>query len=282
MEAGFEVALWHQVLLAVVSVVVGLVGGMTGLALGVLRLPLLIVLGFPPSLAAGTNIGVSALGALGGSIRHIKEGRVIPRLVVVMGVPSLVGAFLGGYYGGGIPDGLILSVVAGLIGWSGVSMLFQAHRQRMAVATPGGDGGGEAGSLRVGSQEDGSAYEAGRLGVQVSIGGVIGLLGGAVGLLLGSLRLPAMIHVLRISIHGAVGTNLAIGFTVGVFGFGGHLLRDEVELSTWLVMGVGAVIGAYLGARQTGRLSDRALRFIIGLILCAMSVVMMYQALEVL
>ena len=262
----FDLELWHLVVLGPISALVGLVGGMTGLALGTLRLPFLVALGVPPALAAGTNIGVSALGALGGSVRHIQERRVIPRLVVVVGVPSVVGAFLGGYYGGLVSDGLILLAVAGLIAWSGGSMLYQVRR-RVAVATSG-----------VEKEERRPSFDAVRVGAEMAVGGGIGLLGGAVGLVLGTLRLPAMIQILRIGAHRAAGTNLVVGFAVGVFGFGGHLLRDEVNFATWVVMGIAALAGSYVGARQTGRLSDRSLRLAIGAILSVMSVIMLYQA----
>ena len=112
----------------------------------------------------------------------------------------------------------------------------------------------------------------------MAVGGGIGLLGGAVGLVLGTLRLPAMIQILRIGPHRAAGTNLVVGFAVGVFGFGGHLLRNEVNFTTWAVMGTAALVGSYVGARQTGRLSDRSLRLTIGVILSVMSVIMLYQA----
>jgi uncharacterized membrane protein YfcA len=68
-----------------------------------------------------------------------------------------------------------------------------------------------------------------------------------------------------------VGTNLVVGFFLGSAGFAGHAARDEVE---WLVLAVSiaaALPGAWLGARFTGRLSDRALRAAIGMVLLAVA-----------
>jgi len=61
-----------------------------------------------------------------------------------------------------------------------------------------------------------------------------------------------------------VGTNLVVGFFLGASGFLGHVARLEVE---WAVLGVslaGALPGAWLGSRLTGRLSELALKRAIG------------------
>jgi uncharacterized membrane protein YfcA len=71
--------------------------------------------------------------------------------------------------------------------------------------------------------------------------------------------------------HAAVGTNLIVGFFLGVAGFLGHLVRLEVD---WLVLAVslvGAVPGGWLGARATGRVSEPALRTLIGVTLLAVA-----------
>jgi uncharacterized membrane protein YfcA len=73
--------------------------------------------------------------------------------------------------------------------------------------------------------------------------------------------------------HRAVGTNLVVGFFLGVSGFAGHLVRGEVE---WALLGVSvaaAIPGSLLGARLTGRLSERALRRAIGVALLVVGVV---------
>src|SRR2546430_1391904 len=57
----------------------------------------------------------------------------------------------------------------------------------------------------------------------VLTGAAIGVLGGLVGLILGSLRMPALLKWVGEAPSRAVGTNLAVGFCVGVAGVIGHL-----------------------------------------------------------
>jgi uncharacterized membrane protein YfcA len=163
-----------------------------------------------------------------------------------MAPPSIVGAFAGGFLGHLVPDALLLGIVALVLAWNGFDLLFRPIAPR-PVDEP-------------------------RLGPAVGFGFVIGLIGGAIGVILGTLRVPALLRAVGMTPHRAVGTNLVVGFFVGVFGFAAHAVRLEVE---WAILGaglVGAVPGAMLGARTTGRLSEDALRRALGIALLAIAV----------
>lgn len=222
----------------------GFLGSMVGLVLGSLRLPAVLLASGSTAAAAGTNIAVSAVAALSGGVTHARAGRVSWRIVAWMTPPSVLGAFAGGYFAHLVPGRLLLAAIAVVLAWSGLDLLFQlraapdSHRPRLAAAVSGA---------------------------------LIGLLGGAVGLILGTLRMPALLRSVGLPPHSAVGTNLVVGFFLGVAGFAGHLVRSEVE---WLVLAVGvagAVPGAWLGARATGRLDELALKRLIGITLLAVA-----------
>ena len=65
-----------------------------------------------PATAAGTNIAVSAAAALSGGLTHARAGRVDWRIAAWMTPPSVAAAFLGGYFGGRVPEGLLLGGIA--------------------------------------------------------------------------------------------------------------------------------------------------------------------------
>ena len=184
-----DLRLWHAVLLTVASTGVGVLGGFVGLALGSMRLPLLLFVGMPVTTAAGTNILVSSLSAMSGSFRHLREGRVDLRVVLAMGIPSVVGAFAGGFWSQKAPESLLLAAVTLLVAWQGVEFVAMARKE---------DG------VRNGSPLDEPQPPSGmrRFGIGAVIGLSIGLLGGAVGLILGSIRLPALVRVLRMDLKG--------------------------------------------------------------------------------
>ena len=122
------VLLWHAVLLAIISFLVGILGGFVGLALGTMRLPAMLLLGMPAPVAGGTNIMVSSLASLAGTIRHLRAGRVNLRIVLTMGVPAFLGAFIGGLFSDRTPEHLLIALAGALVFWQGVEFL--PHRPR--------------------------------------------------------------------------------------------------------------------------------------------------------
>jgi hypothetical protein len=220
--------------------------------LGTLRLPLIILLASSPASAAGTNIGISAASAAAGSMRHAREGRVSWPVVWWMLPPSVAGAFLGGYFGSDLPETALLAVAAGILVFNGIDLLvrpFHARprtRLRIAPAVAGGFG--------------------------------VGALGGAIGVILGTMRMPVLLRGVGMTAAKAVGTNLVVGFAVGAVGLAAHAARLEVE---WELLAVGApaaIVGGWLGAHVTGRLSELFLRRAIGVALIVIAAALAVEA----
>ncbi|MDA1348263.1 MAG: sulfite exporter TauE/SafE family protein [Chloroflexi bacterium] len=263
-----DLRVWHAVLLTLSSVAIGVLGGFVGLALGSIRLPILLFVGMPVPTAAGTNILVSSLSAMTGSIRHVRGGRVDFKVVLTMGVPSVAGAFIGGFWSGAAPESLLLAIVAVLVAWQGVEFTIMARKHK-------GDVGGNP---LFGSQSPESESQERRPGLAAVIGLVIGLLGGAVGLILGSIRLPALVRMLKMDLRVVAGTNMLIGFVLGITGWIAHASRGEVDYPILVMMGAGAMVGSQYGAKLTGRASARTLLFTMGWVLVVVAVAMGWQA----
>jgi len=227
------------------SFAAGYLGAAVGLVLGTLRLPAMLFLAGSPAAGAGTNIAVSAAAAAAGGWRHAREGRVDWRVVAWMTPPSVVGAVAGALVGGAIPERLLLAVVAAVLAWNGVDLLV-----RTVEARP---------------------REHPRVWPAAFLGFVIGVIGGAIGVILGTLRMPALLRAVGLTAHRAVGTNLVVGFALGVAGFVAHAARLEIDWPLLAAGLAGALPGAWLGARVTGRLSETTLRRAIGVTLLAIA-----------
>ena len=110
------------------------------------------------------------------------------------------------------------------------------------------------------------------------IGFGIGFVGGLVGLILGSIRLPAMISVLKMETKVAVGTNLAASSLTGASSLVGHLINGNVNFLIMFTMGPAAMLGGYMGAKKyTGRFSEGSLKLIIGIVLIVVIGIMIWQ-----
>ena len=266
-EFASGIVLWKAVLLTAISFAVGIFGGFVGLALGTIRLPTMLLLGMPAPIAGGTNILVSGLACLSGSIRHLREGRVNVRIVLVMGIPAFVGAFIGGFLSDVAPEGILILFAGLLVFWQGIEFLIMARERRREGASDTNMFGGEL---------SGSAglFTPGRMSAEAGIGLGVGLLGGAVGLILGSIRLPALIRILRVDPRIAAGTNLFIGMFIGAFGWVGHVLQGEVDYVLLVLMGGAAMIGSYYGAKLTGKVQLTNLILAMGLVLLAVGAIL--------
>lgn len=235
----------EAVAVAVWCFVVALVGGLVGLVLGNIRLPVILLAASSPAGGAGANIGISGVAAGAASVAHIRAGRVNWRLFAVMAPPSVVGAIAGGIVSGALPGDVLLGVVAVTLLYFGVDLL-RRPPQPSAKAT------GERTELD--------------LRAAALAGALIGFIGGVVGLILGSLRMPALLRYVGERPALAVGTNVTVGVVVGAAGVVGHA-PSGVD---WDLLGLGAaasIPGALLGARLTGRLSEAALLRAVALVL---------------
>ena len=266
-----DMLLWKVVLLTAVSFGVGLLGGFVGLALGTIRLPTMLLLGMAAPIAGGTNILVSSLASLTGAIRHLREGRVDMRVVLFMGLPAFVGAFVGGFASDVVDERLLVLLAGLLVGWQGVEFFIMARNRRRSA-------GGSQHLFGADLEGSPGVFSRNRIAAEAGIGLGVGLLGGAVGLILGSIRLPALIRILKIDPRIAAGTNLFIGFFLGALGFVGHAVQGEVDYPLLAAMGAAAMVGSYIGAKYTGRASLNALITTMGGVLLVVGVLLVWQA----
>jgi len=256
--------------LAIMSLIVGVVGGIVGIALGVVRLPVMTAIGVDPLIAASTNLFVSVLGSFAGSWPAILQRRIVFRVVLVIGIPAIAGSFIGGLYADLVSRTVLLTIVALLLVWSAAMMILRATSELRGNTA---------------LHEDDSDPIAGRgdlnqktIARESVLGFLIGLIGGAVGLALGVLRMPALIHVLKMRPSLAAGTNLALTILVGSSGFTGHLIRGRVDWLLVSVIGIPAMIGMFAGSRMSGNVDPTKLRLVVGLVLLAVSPLVFYDA----
>jgi len=264
---GAEIAVWQAVVLTIVSTLVGVLGGFVGLALGTMRLPALLLMGMAAPTAAGTNIFVSGLSSMTGALRHWREGRVSKQIVLVMGIPAFIGAFIGGFGSGRAPEGVLLFLAGLLVFWQGVELLARSR-----------SGSGSRPGLADIQAKNSGLFTRNRTLMGAGVGLSVGLLGGAVGLILGSIRLPALIRILRVDPRIAAGTNLFIGFIMGSVGWVGHVVQGQVNYPLLGMMGAGAMVGSYYGANLTGKVNMDTLIKSMGCVLLVVGALLVWQA----
>jgi uncharacterized protein len=239
------------------SFAVSFFGGLVGLVLGNLRLPLIVLVASSPAAGAGANVAISGAAALTAGYGHWRGGRISWRLFWWMAPTSLVGAIVGGLISGVLPNRVLLGAISVVVLYGAVEV-WRYQRPKADEVD------------RVPTQRELLVNAA-------LVGFAVGVLGGLVGLILGSLRLPAMVRWAGVSTYAAVGTNAAVGAVVGVGGLIGHL-PSGID---WGILAVGAAAAmpaAYLGSRFTGRLDEHRLIQAIAAVLVVSGAAMAVQA----
>ena len=230
-------------------ILLGLGGGLIGFLLSVLGaggsillLPLLVSgVALPTREAVPLSLLVVMLLALANLGPYIHRGQFAPRPALILGLPALLGSWLGGSWvkAGLIPESVqlaVFSVAALVASW---------------LLTRGG-------SKREGSSKGGGSNEQPLL---LAIQGVlVGLLTGIAGVGGGFAIVPALVLLAGLPMQLASGTSLlliAVNALVALAALG---YWPAQSLPLMLPLLVGGAVGAVVGQRLAPHLSDRRLR----------------------
>jgi uncharacterized protein len=242
------------------GLLIGALVGLTGMGGGSLMTPILILLfGFKPTLAVGTDILHGAVFKTFGAVRHRGLGNVHARLTFWMFLGSAPMSLLGvevatwieHHYGSGVGDAMAKVIGAALI-LGGLGFLAKtfvkrgvtpsdapfllANRERVICVALGASGGFIVGLTSVGS------------------GTFFGLV---------------MLLVFPLTAAKIVGTDIfhaaALLWVAGI----SHLLHGNVDLHAMAWLLVGSIPGVLFASKLTVRVPDGALRVGLGTVLTA-------------
>lgn len=258
-------------LLTMIGFIVGVLGGFFGVGGSFLAGPALFALGVPMHLVVGTDLTHIVGKSIVASRRHYMLGNVDIRLGLMMTLGTIIGVECGAQmvqwlkrHGSAdlvIAIGFVVVLVgiSALVGWESVKTAKMQKRRGDVVAA---------------GEEDASAIDHVAQRVQrfrlaplialpdsgissVSLWAIlgVGLFGGVFSGFFGGgagyIRMPAMVYLLGIPTHVAVGTDLFEIVISAGYGTVSHALKGNVDVLIALVMHTGAAIGAQVGASLT-------------------------------
>ena len=243
--------------LAIAGLLIGLVVGFTGMGGGSLLTPILVLLfGFKPTVAIGTDILHGAIFKSFGAVRHRTLGSVHARLTFWMLLGSAPMSLLGvaiatwlkHHYGDGVESAQARVLGAALI-VGGIAFLVRALITRKRVS--------DAPFLLTNKDR--------LLGFAIGFSGgfVVGLTSVGSGTFFGL----AMLIFFPLTARKIVGTDIFHAAALLWVAGAGHLAAGNVDLPAmgWLL--VGSVPGVLIGSQFTVRLPDRALRVALATVL---------------
>ncbi|MBN2573376.1 MAG: sulfite exporter TauE/SafE family protein [Deltaproteobacteria bacterium] len=266
---------------------VGLLSGMFGVGGGFLMTPLLMMVGIPPTVAAATDSCQIAAAAASGSYAHARMGNVDYKLGGLMLVGGVVGGAIGVQIirvlrGMGNADFVIMVtyvVVLSLIGGYMFRESLGALRgtRRTSVRTQRRSRTGAflgALPLVVSFPKSGIRHS---VFVPIFLCMLVGILAAIMGVGGGFIMIPAMVYLLRMPMHVAVGTDLfQILFTSTGVTFMQAAVNHTVDVVLAIALALGSAVGAQVGARIARRLRGEQLRIILACIVLLVAVKMAY------
>ena len=259
--------------MVVATIVVGLASGVLsgafGIGGGLLTTPAItLLLGYPALIAVGTPLPVIVPGALTGAISYYRRDLADVRAGLVMALAGTVGSVAGAFVTRFVGGTAVLLVTAVVIAGASIDMLLQ-HRATAGRAVPGE---AESDESLAAIAVPAPAPVPARALAFVAIGAVAGLYSGFLGLGGGFVVVPALTRWCGMPVKRAIGTSLVTVAALAIPGTLTHWYLGHVDWTLAVLLAIGVVPGAVIGARLTGRASDRSVRLAFAILLAVVGV----------
>jgi uncharacterized membrane protein YfcA len=208
----------------------------------------------------GTTLPSILPGAISGTLRYRREGLIDWQLIVPAAASGLLAVVAGSLLSHAVPGGghLLLLLIA-------VLLAFTAWRT--AVAPPAAPAPEAAEDVPPSAPERRTRWRAAGIGV------VAGLLSGLLGIGGGVIMVPAFTELLGMSLKSAIATSLVC---VGIFGVPAtitHAFLGDIDWRLAVLLTIGVIPGARIGASLTIRTAERRLRLAVGIFLALVALV---------
>lgn len=239
--------------LVALGLIVGAYGTMVGVGGGFFLVPVLLFMHYPPRVAAGTSLAVVFANAASGTLSYLQQRRVDIRIGLIFAIAGIPGALAGAYIDQHLSNRIFTLLFAAILLAVGARLFVGPPAAAAAVshAQPGPT----QPQLRAPAR-----YQFASAG---AVGIAVGFLASMFGIGGGVIQVPAMVYLFGFPTHVATATSqFTIAFTA-FFGTASHVYFRDVVAVPAVLLSAGAIVGAQIGARISGRLrADRLLRWL--------------------
>jgi uncharacterized membrane protein YfcA len=252
----------------VVGFLSGVLSGMFGVGGAVLTTPGIRALGATPIEAVGSTIPAILPGSLSGALRYSRAGMVDWRVALTCGALGSGMAVVGGALSDHVNAHYLMLLTAALLLYSGLSNI-QAVRARVLTPAATADAVDDIEGAGIDS-EPRAPLPLVTIGL---IGAAAGLLAGLLGVGGGILMVPAFTLVLRMAPKQAVASSLVAVAIFSVPAMITHAWLGHIHWGFALLLVIGVVPGAQVGAHVTIGGSEERLRLLTGIFFSVIALV---------
>ncbi|MEI2728167.1 MAG: sulfite exporter TauE/SafE family protein [Candidatus Nanopelagicales bacterium] len=239
-------------LLISVALLAGIFAGLTGAGGGLILVPLLVFMGYSALESVATSNIAVMISAISATVMNSRDHDLPWRRILLLALPALILAPVGAIIASRTPEIALLIAFCAL---NIVNIYLLGKRSRLADTTDATDVGNVATKV-------------------VAVGGSGGLLAGLFGVGGGLVMVPLQVQWLATPIQAAARISLAVIIFSSIGAIFGHGVAGDNALfwTTGLILGIGGVVGAPIGARILSRISQRTSTIIFQLTLVAVTI----------
>ncbi len=256
-------------MLPIFGFLIAIVASLTGIGGGIFIVPVLTLLyEFVPANAVGTSLTTIIFTAIAAALNYAKQRRIYWRTGLVLAVTTVPGAYLGAWLTTQLKPrdlGLIFSfflLFAGVYIITDLKNLKRSKNQSKALK----------------QKSDSELVRSGRtiaVGAGLSFFG--GLASGLLGIGGGLLVVPILTFAMGMSIHMATATSMFTMIFTSMSGIIQHFQANHINFESALLLALGAVFGAQVGAYTSKRISSKNLRRVFGIIVIVSGINMLLK-----
>lgn len=232
--------------------------GLTGVGAGTLTAPILILLGFDPAKTVGSALLFSTLVKFPACLFHMLYKNLDYKTLRIMLLGGLPGVFTGSY---------ILSELSSVQAFK-KTLLFIIGLTILASLLF------NLAFLLKGKRIDLTRYDYLLPFLCFLIGVEVGLTSAGAG----ALGMVLLLYFTRLEPNRCVGTDLAFGLACSFVGGSLHMILGHFERDLLLPMGLGGLLGVYLGTRLTRIVNPKPLRLVISAMLLVVALNLLYRS----
>lgn len=256
-------------LLPIFGFLIAIVASLTGIGGGIFIVPVLTLLyEFLPANAAGTSLTCIIFTALAATLNYARQRRIYWKTGLVFAVVTMPGAYLGAWLTSQLQArdlGLIFGFFLVAVGVYIITDLSNFRRSK-----------NQADASRQKSDS-----ELVRSGKTIAIGAGLSFFGGLASGLLGIggglLVVPILTFAMGMSIHLATATSMFTMIFTSISGVVQHYQASHINFEIALLLALGAVFGAQVGAYTSKRISSKNLRRVFGIVVIVSGINMLLK-----
>ena len=244
-----------QIWLILLGLAAGILGSMLGLGGGIIVVPVLTFLGFPPTTAASNSLFAALSNAIASTISYSKQRRIEFSLGLKLGLLTIPGTMLGAVISTDVTPS-IFKILFGLVLIASAAYIFLRKRIETKEKTL---------SIQMMIFAVGASFFAGIISAFFGIGG-------------GIIFVPLMVVGMGMAMKKAAPTSQLILLFSSLSGVLAHSVLGHPDFIQAGFLAIGSFIGGLIGARLSVDIKERYLQILVSAVILIASAKLFFDS----